>query len=31
MLEPLAQLWIHCAYRQGLTRDYAFHLLRRGA
>lgn len=29
MLEPLAQLWIHCAYRQGLTRDYAFHLLRR--
>jgi hypothetical protein len=30
MLEPLAQLWIHCAYRQGLTRDYAFHLLRRG-
>lgn len=31
MLEPLAQLWIHCAYRQGLTRDYAFGLLRRGA
>jgi hypothetical protein len=31
MLEPLAQLWIHCAYRQGLTRDYAFHLIRRGA
>lgn len=31
MLEPFAQLWIHCAYRQGLTRDYAFHLLRRGA
>ncbi len=31
MLEPLAQLWIHGAYRQGLTRDYAFHLLRRGA
>lgn len=31
MLEPMAQLWIHCAYRQGLTRDYAFHLLRRGA
>lgn len=31
MLEPYAQLWIHCAYRQGLTRDYAFHLLRRGA
>ena len=31
MLEPLAQLWIHCAYRQGLTRDYAFALLRRGA
>lgn len=30
MLEPLAQLWIHCAYRQGLTREYAFHLLRRG-
>jgi predicted dinucleotide-binding enzyme len=31
MLEPLAQLWIHGAYRQGLTRDYAFGLLRRGA
>ncbi|MGE0315986.1 MAG: NADPH-dependent F420 reductase [Lautropia sp.] len=31
MLEPLAQLWIHCAYRQGLTRDYAFALARRGA
>jgi predicted dinucleotide-binding enzyme len=31
MLEPLAQLWIHCAYRQGLTRDYAFGLLRRGS
>lgn len=31
MLEPMAQLWIHCAYRQGLTRDYAFALLRRGA
>lgn len=31
MLEPLAQLWIHCAYRQGLTRDYAFTLARRGA
>lgn len=31
MLEPLAQLWIRCAYRQGLTRDYAFALLRRGA
>ncbi len=31
MLEPLAQLWIHCAYRQGLTRDYAFNLIRRGA
>ena len=30
MLEPLAQLWIHCAYRQGLTRDYAFSLARRG-
>lgn len=31
VLEPMAQLWIHCAYRQGLTRDYAFGLLRRGA
>lgn len=31
LLEPLAQLWIHCAYRQGLTRDYAFALARRGA
>jgi 8-hydroxy-5-deazaflavin:NADPH oxidoreductase len=31
MLEPMAQLWIHCAYRQGLTRDYAFNLIRRGA
>lgn len=31
MLEPMAQLWIHCAYRQGLTRDYAFALARRGA
>jgi hypothetical protein len=31
MLEPLAQLWIHCAYRQGLTRDYAFGLIRRSA
>lgn len=30
LLEPMAQLWIHCAYRQGLTRDYAFGLLRRG-
>lgn len=31
LLEPLAVLWIHCAYRQGLTRDYAFALIRRGA
>ena len=31
LLEPMAQLWIHCAYRQGLTRDYAFALARRGA
>jgi predicted dinucleotide-binding enzyme len=31
MLEPLAQLWIYCAYRQGLTRDYAIALARRGA
>ncbi len=31
MLEPMAQLWIRCAYRQGLTRDYAFALIRRGA
>lgn len=28
LLEPMAQLWIHCAYRQGLGRDYAFALLR---
>lgn len=31
LLEPMAVLWIHCAYRQGLTRDYAFSLIRRGA
>ena len=31
LLEPMAMLWIHCAYRQGLTRDYAFALIRRGA
>ena len=31
VLEPMAQLWIYCAYRQGLTRDYAFALIRRGA
>ncbi len=31
LLEPLAVLWIHCAYRQGLTRDYALSLIRRGA
>jgi NADPH-dependent F420 reductase len=30
-LEPMAMLWIYCAYRQGLTRDYAFALIRRGA
>ncbi|MBL8360784.1 MAG: NADPH-dependent F420 reductase [Rubrivivax sp.] len=31
LLEPLALLWILGAYRMGLTRDHAFHLLRRGA
>jgi NADPH-dependent F420 reductase len=31
VLEPLAMLWIHLAYRQGLTRDYAFDLIRRRA
>ena len=30
-LEPMAVLWISCAYRQGLTRDYAFALIRRQA
>lgn len=30
-LEPMAVLWIACAYRQGLGRDYAFAVLRRPA
>jgi len=28
-LEPMAVLWITCAYRQGLGRDYAFALIRK--
>jgi len=31
LLEPLAMLWIHLAYAQGLGRDFAFGLLRRSA
>lgn len=29
LLEPLAMLWIHLAYRGGLGRDFAFRLMRR--
>lgn len=29
LLEPLAMLWVHLAYRQGLGREFAFALLRR--
>ena len=29
LLEPLAMLWIHLAFKQGLGRDFAFGLLRR--
>ena len=28
LLEPVAMLWIHLAYRRGLGRDFAFKLLR---
>jgi len=28
-LEPMAVLWITCAFQQGLTRDYAFALIRK--
>ncbi|MEY2785698.1 MAG: hypothetical protein RL277_1908 [Planctomycetota bacterium] len=31
LLEPLAMLWIHMAYRMGLGRDFAMALVRRGA
>jgi NADPH-dependent F420 reductase len=30
LLEPFAQLWISLAYAQGLGREFAFELLRRG-
>ena len=30
-LEPMAVLWISCAYRQGLGRDFAFALVRKRA
>jgi len=29
LLEPVAILWIHLAFRGGLGRDFAFKLLRR--
>ncbi len=29
LLEPVAMLWIHLAFRGGLGRDFAFKLLRR--
>ena len=29
LLEPMAMLWIHLAFKQGLGRDFAFGLLRR--
>jgi len=29
LLEPLAMLWIHLAYRQGIGRDFAFRAMRR--
>ena len=29
LLEPVAMLWIHLAFRRGLGRDFAFKLLRR--
>jgi 8-hydroxy-5-deazaflavin:NADPH oxidoreductase len=29
LLEPLAMLWIHLAYAQGLGRDFAFRIVRR--
>jgi 8-hydroxy-5-deazaflavin:NADPH oxidoreductase len=29
LLEPVAMLWIHLAFKQGLGRDFAFKLLRR--
>jgi len=29
LLEPLAMLWIHLAYRQGMGRDFAFRVVRR--
>ena len=28
LLEPVAMLWIHLAFRGGLGRDFAFKLLR---
>jgi predicted dinucleotide-binding enzyme len=28
LLEPVAMLWIHLAFRRGLGRDFAFKLLR---
>lgn len=29
LLEPLAMLWIHLAYGQGVGRDFAFRIMRR--
>jgi predicted dinucleotide-binding enzyme len=29
LLEPVAMLWIHLAYRSGFGRNFAFKLLRR--
>jgi hypothetical protein len=29
LLEPVAMLWIHLAFQQGLGRDFAFKLVRR--
>jgi 8-hydroxy-5-deazaflavin:NADPH oxidoreductase len=31
LLEPFGMLWIHLAYAQGMGRDFAFGLLRRGS
>ena len=29
LLEPVAMLWVHLAFRRGLGRNFAFKLLRR--